>query len=149
MRSAPKTHRKKRELERFTKEFIFYTQVVFHSCFFEFTESGVDAAAFAILQSIRRDLHTSLPVKTDLLLRFNRIEQESRRIMNEIDHLWIVICACFVFFMQAGFICYEVGFVRPKNVVSVAIENIIAFVIATLAFCFIGFAFMFGKRISA
>jgi len=65
--------------------------------------------------------------------------------MNQIDHLWIVICACFVFFMQAGFICYEVGFVRPKNVVSVAIENIIAFVIATLAFCLVGFAFMFGQ----
>ena len=65
--------------------------------------------------------------------------------MNSIDHLWIVICACFVFFMQAGFICYEVGFVRPKNVVSVAIENIIAFVIATLAYCIVGFAFMFGK----
>ncbi len=65
--------------------------------------------------------------------------------MTEIDHLWIVICACFVFFMQAGFICYEVGFVRPKNVVSVAIENIIAFVIATLAFCLVGFAFMFGQ----
>ena len=62
-----------------------------------------------------------------------------------VDHLWIVICACFVFFMQAGFICYEVGFVRPKNVVSVAMENIIAFVIATLAYCVIGFAFMFGK----
>jgi Amt family ammonium transporter len=65
--------------------------------------------------------------------------------MTEIDHLWIVICACFVFFMQAGFICYEVGFVRPKNVVSVAIENIIAFVIATLAFCVVGFSFMFGQ----
>ena len=65
--------------------------------------------------------------------------------MNQIDHLWIVICACFVFFMQAGFICYEVGFVRPKNVISVAIENIIAFVIATLAFCLVGFAFMFGQ----
>lgn len=65
--------------------------------------------------------------------------------MNEINHLWIVICACFVFFMQAGFICYEVGFVRPKNVVSVALENIIAFVIATLAFCLVGFAFMFGQ----
>ena len=65
--------------------------------------------------------------------------------MNQIDHLWIVICACFVFFMQAGFICYEVGFVRPKNVVSVAIENIIAFVVATLAFCLVGFSFMFGQ----
>ncbi|HWP21118.1 MAG TPA: ammonium transporter [Candidatus Cryosericum sp.] len=65
--------------------------------------------------------------------------------MDQIDHLWIVICACFVFFMQAGFICYEVGFVRPKNVVSVAIENIIAFVVATLAFCLVGFSFMFGQ----
>ena len=65
--------------------------------------------------------------------------------MNQVDHLWVVICACFVFFMQAGFICYEVGFVRSKNVVSVAIENIIAFVIATLAFCLVGFAFMFGQ----
>lgn len=64
--------------------------------------------------------------------------------MNSIDHLWVVICACFVFFMQAGFICYEVGFVRPKNVVSVAIENMIAFVIATLSFYLVGFAFMFG-----
>ena len=36
--------------------------------------------------------------------------------MNEINHLWIVICACFVFFMQAGFICYEVGFVRPITI---------------------------------
>ena len=62
--------------------------------------------------------------------------------MNSIDHLWVVICACFVFFMQAGFICYEVGFVRSKNVVSVAIENIIAFVVATLAYYMVGFAFM-------
>jgi ammonium transporter, Amt family len=47
--------------------------------------------------------------------------------------------------MQAGFICYEVGFVRPKNVVSVAMENIIAFVVATLSFYVVGFAFMFGE----
>lgn len=47
--------------------------------------------------------------------------------------------------MQAGFICYEVGFVRSKNVVSVAMENIIAFVVATLSFYIVGFAFMFGE----
>lgn len=69
---------------------------------------------------------------------------EADETMNNIDHLWIVICACFVFFMQAGFTCYEVGFVRAKNVVSVAIENIIAFVIATLSFYLVGFAFMYG-----
>lgn len=46
--------------------------------------------------------------------------------------------------MQAGFICYEVGFVQSKNVISVAIENIIAFVIATLSYYLIGFTLMFG-----
>lgn len=61
-----------------------------------------------------------------------------------IDQMWVLICALFVFFMQAGFICYEVGFIQPKNVIAVAIENIIAFVIATLSFFAIGYAFMFG-----
>jgi len=64
--------------------------------------------------------------------------------MSSIDHLWILTCSCFVFFMQAGFICYEVGFIQSKNVISVAIENILAFVTATLAFCMFGFAVMFG-----
>lgn len=59
--------------------------------------------------------------------------------------MWLLICACFVFFMQAGFVCYEVGFVQSKNVISVAIENIIAFVVAALSFFLVGFALMFGK----
>ncbi|WP_088227426.1 ammonium transporter [Desulfosporosinus sp. FKB] len=62
-----------------------------------------------------------------------------------INHLWIIVSACFVFFMQAGFVCYEVGFIQSKNVISVAIENIITFVITTLVYCFIGFALMFGN----
>jgi Amt family ammonium transporter len=61
-----------------------------------------------------------------------------------INHLWIIVSACFVFFMQAGFVCYEVGFIQSKNVISVAIENILTFVITTLVFCFFGFALMFG-----
>ena len=64
--------------------------------------------------------------------------------MGLLDQMWVLICALFVFFMQAGFICYEVGFIRPKNVVSVAIENIITFVIATLSFFAVGYAIMFG-----
>jgi Amt family ammonium transporter len=64
--------------------------------------------------------------------------------MAPLDHIWIIISACFVFFMQAGFICYEVGFVQAKNVVSVAIENILAFVIASLVFCLWGYGLMFG-----
>ncbi len=64
--------------------------------------------------------------------------------MRIIDQLWVLICALFVFFMQAGFICYEVGFIRPKNIVSVAIENIITFIITTLSFFAIGYGIMFG-----
>ena len=65
--------------------------------------------------------------------------------MHYIDMLWIIICASFVFFMQAGFICYEVGFVQSKNVISVAIENLLTFMITTIVFCLIGFPLMFGK----
>ncbi|WP_407312686.1 histidine kinase [Desulfosporosinus sp. SB140] len=61
-----------------------------------------------------------------------------------IDHLWLIVSASFVFFMQAGFVCYEVGFIQSKNVISVAIENILTFVITTLVYCFLGFALMFG-----
>lgn len=65
--------------------------------------------------------------------------------MQSIDTLWIIICACFVFFMQAGFICYEVGFVQSKNVIFVAIENLLTFMITTLGFCLVGFPLMFGQ----
>ena len=65
--------------------------------------------------------------------------------MPYIDTLWIIICACFVFFMQAGFICYEVGFVQSKNVISVAIENLLTFMITTIGFCLVGFPLMFGE----
>ncbi|EGW36181.1 histidine kinase [Desulfosporosinus sp. OT] len=61
-----------------------------------------------------------------------------------INHLWLIVSASFVFFMQAGFVCYEVGFIQSKNVISVAIENILTFVITTLVYCFLGFALMFG-----
>jgi Amt family ammonium transporter len=60
------------------------------------------------------------------------------------DYIWLIVCACFVFFMQAGFVCYEVGFAQSKNVVSIALENILAFVIATLVFSTWGYGLMFG-----
>jgi Amt family ammonium transporter len=39
------------------------------------------------------------------------------------DYIWMIVCACFVFFMQAGFVCYEVGFAQSKNVVSITLGN--------------------------
>jgi Amt family ammonium transporter len=64
--------------------------------------------------------------------------------MEYLDTIWILICACFVFFMQAGFICYEVGFVQSKNVIAVAIENLLTFMVTSVAFCLVGFPLMFG-----
>lgn len=62
--------------------------------------------------------------------------------MNE---LWMLICASFVFFMQAGFTCYETGFVNSKNVISVAIENMFNLAITIVVFALVGFPLMFGE----
>jgi Amt family ammonium transporter len=64
-----------------------------------------------------------------------------------LDYIWIIVSACFVFFMQAGFVFFEVGCVQAKNVVSVAIENILAFAITSLVFCFWGYRLMFGPTV--
>lgn len=62
-----------------------------------------------------------------------------------LDIIWIVICGCFVFFMQAGLTCLEVGFIQSKNVIFVSIENMLTFMVTTICFCLIGFPLMFGK----
>ncbi len=59
--------------------------------------------------------------------------------------LWMLVCACFVFFMQAGFTCYEAGFVQSKNVISVAIENMFNLSITIVVFSLVGFPLMFGE----
>ena len=63
------------------------------------------------------------------------------------DTLWMLVCACFVFFMQAGFTCYEAGLVQSKNVISVAIENIFNLTISIVLFSLVGFPMMFGETI--
>jgi len=57
----------------------------------------------------------------------------------------MLICGCFVFFMQAGFTCYEAGFVQSKNVISVAIENLFNLTITIVVYAGVGFFIMFGK----
>ena len=60
------------------------------------------------------------------------------------NELWVLISASLVFFMQAGFLCFEVGLARPHHAAAVAIKNIVDWGISTLAFAFIGFGLMFG-----
>jgi len=49
--------------------------------------------------------------------------------------------------MQAGFTCLESGIVQSKNVISVAIENLLTFMLTVISFCLIGFPIMFGVSV--
>ena len=61
-----------------------------------------------------------------------------------IDIVWVILCGALVFVMQAGFMCLEVGMVRQKNGINVAIKNFVDFLICAVAFFLFGFAIMFG-----
>lgn len=61
--------------------------------------------------------------------------------------IWVLICGALVFFMQAGFTCYEAGFVQSKNVISVSIENLLTFMITVVMYLFVGLPLMYGKNI--
>jgi ammonium transporter, Amt family len=65
--------------------------------------------------------------------------------LSQIDALWVLIAACFVFLMQAGFLCLEAGLARSKHSINVATKNMADYAIASLMFFVIGYGFMFGK----
>ena len=43
-----------------------------------------------------------------------------------LDTVWVVIAACLVFFMNAGFGMLETGFCQAKNAVNILAKNFIA-----------------------
>ena len=61
------------------------------------------------------------------------------------DTMWVIIAACLVLFMQAGFAMLEVGFSRMKNVGSVVAKILVNLAIAALLFWAFGFALAFGS----
>ncbi len=64
--------------------------------------------------------------------------------MENIDLLWVLLCAALVFMMQMGFLSLETGLTRSKNNINVATKNMADFSISTLLFWGFGFALMFG-----
>ncbi len=62
----------------------------------------------------------------------------------QMDMVWLLVCGFLVLMMQAGFLCLEVGVVRQKNTINVAMKNMVNFLVATIAFFSVGFAVMFG-----
>ena len=62
-----------------------------------------------------------------------------------IDTVWVIVAACMVFLMQAGFAMLEVGFSRGKNVGAVVAKILVNLSIGTVAFWAVGFALAFGN----
>ena len=63
-----------------------------------------------------------------------------------LNNVWIIICAIFIFFMQAGFAMLESGLVRSKNAVNVIMKNYIDMSAGSIAFWVVGFGLMFGAN---
>ena len=61
-----------------------------------------------------------------------------------LDTLWVVVTACLVFFMNAGFALLEAGLCQAKNAVNILSKNFIVFAVSSLAFWIVGFGLMFG-----
>ncbi|MBJ7329991.1 MAG: ammonium transporter [Solirubrobacteraceae bacterium] len=61
-----------------------------------------------------------------------------------LNTLWVMVAACLVFFMQAGFLLLELGFSRGKNAGTLVAKILVNLSIASLGFWAVGFAFAFG-----
>ncbi|WP_417832123.1 ammonium transporter [Terasakiella sp.] len=79
--------------------------------------------------------------------RLTFLENELNQKQLNIDHIWTMMAACLVFFMQGGFLLLEAGLVRSKNSINVAQKNIADFILATVCFGAVGFMIMFGGSI--
>ena len=60
------------------------------------------------------------------------------------DTVWVIVAACFVMFMQAGFAMLEVGFSRMKNVGAVVAKVVTNLSVSSIAYWAVGFGFAFG-----
>jgi len=68
----------------------------------------------------------------------------SNNITLNIDDLWVLVAAAFVFFMQAGFKVLETGLVKAEHRSGIGAKNLLDWVAGSLAFFLVGYAFMFG-----
>src|SRR5437867_3954135 len=60
------------------------------------------------------------------------------------DTVWVIVAACLVLFMQAGFAMLEVGFSRMKNVGTVVAKVVTNLSVSSIAYWAVGFGFAFG-----
>lgn len=61
------------------------------------------------------------------------------------DSLWVVVSACLVFFMHAGFSLVESGLCRRKNAAMILLKNVAVVAIGSLVYYAVGYGVMFGE----
>jgi Amt family ammonium transporter len=61
-----------------------------------------------------------------------------------VETIWVVVAACLVLFMQAGFLLLEVGFSRMKNAGTVVPKILANLSVASICYWAVGFALAFG-----
>ena len=62
------------------------------------------------------------------------------QINGDMGMLWMLISGILVFLMQAGFTMVESGMTRSKNVVNIAMKNVLDIAVGSLVFWFIGYS---------
>ena len=100
----------------------------------------------SILQNFRRLLIYSLLfiISVNLIMPGILAEASAEENLENINLLWMLICAILVFMMQAGFMCLESGIIRNKNNINVALKNVSDFGISIVSYWIIGYGIMFG-----
>lgn len=70
------------------------------------------------------------------------------QINGDMGMLWMLISGILVFLMQAGFTLVESGMTRAKNVVNIAMKNVLDISVGSLVFWFVGYSLMYGESAS-
>ena len=88
------------------------------------------------------------PIETGLSTvsdqRFLELQNQLENHERNLKHIWMLTAAILVFFMQVGFCMLEMGLVRSKNCINVAMKNVLDFSAVTISYFFFGFTFMYG-----
>lgn len=85
-----------------------------------------------------------------LLLFFSPIvfAVEPNNVVEVVNTLWVLVAACLVFLMQAGFALLESGMSRAKNAVNVMMKNYMDLCVGSILFWLVGYGLMFGNNVS-
>ena len=73
--------------------------------------------------------------------------QSVEQVATATNEIWLVLCACLVMFMQAGFALLEAGFTRAKNAANIIMKNLMDFSVGGLVYWAVGFALAYGGQL--